>query len=361
VGRIEYLTLPAVGSSEIFSTVGHPSDYPQDANQVDVLDKRGLSPAESLRRIRSAANRYRVVVLDGSAPSEQVAAALIARMRRPPRVIMTDATWKRGSSLSDRLLCGVGMRAMQGPHVTFCVLSSWELELFPKTWGIPAAQVSFTPFCFTIAKQELDLPLADDGGVFAGGDSLRDYKPLLNAAHEIDAKVTIASRRLDGRPGLPANVSVGEVSPQRFAELNRRAAVVVVALADSSDRSAGQQSYLNAMALGKPVVVTDAPGVRDYVEDRRTGLIVPLADPSAMSSALRWLLDPQNREEVNRIGRRARDTVRSRFTWRNYIASIIGVVEEVQRSAPIDAKGGASQPQGEQVAGLSPPHGDQNG
>ncbi len=168
---------------------------------------------------------------------------------------------------------------MHGPHITFCVLSSWELERFPQTWGVPAAQVRFTPFCFTIPEHELDLPVAEDCGVFAGGDSLRDYTPLIDAARGIEARVTIASRSLDERTNAPANVSLGEVSPERFAELNRRAAVVVVALADSGDRSAGQQSYLNAMALGKPVVVTDAPGVRDYVEDREDGADRPLGRP----------------------------------------------------------------------------------
>jgi hypothetical protein len=315
-----------MGEADIFSTLS--SDDPEWAERVDTLDRSGLSLLDSVRRIRAAANRYPVLVLDGTAPPEQVAAALIARMRRPPRLIMTDATWKRGSSLPDRLVCAAGMRAMYGPHMTFCVLSSWELERFPQTWGVPAAQVRFTPYCFTIPEHELDLPVAEDCGVFAGGNSLRDYTPLLDAAPDIEARVTIASQGLDGRANASANVSVGEVSPERFAELNRRAAVVVVALSSSSDRSAGQQTYLNAMALGKPVVVTDAPGVRDYVEDRKTGLIVPLGDPTAMSAALRWLLDPVNKPEVDRIRRRARDTVRSRFTWRNYIASIMGIVEE---------------------------------
>ena len=60
------------------------------------------------------------------------------------------------------------------------------------------------------------------------------------------------------------------------------------------------------MVLGKPVVVTDALGVRDYVEDRRTGLIVPPGDPAAMRAALDWLLDPANASEVRAMGERAR-------------------------------------------------------
>jgi hypothetical protein len=325
--------------SRLFSTLPY-LDRMEWADGIEVLDGRDLSPLESVRRIRAAAARYPVLVLDGTARSEQVAAAIIARMRRPPPLIMTDATWKRGSSLPDRIACAAGMRAMRGPHITFCVLSSWELERFPRTWGVPAEQVRFTPFCCTLSERELELPVSDDGGVFAGGDSLRDYRTLLDAASGIDAKVTIASVRLGRLASAPANVSIGKVTPQEFAELNRGAAVVVVPLADSSDRSAGQQTYLNAMALGKPVVVTDAPGVRDYVEDCRTGLIVPVGDPGAMAAAVRRLLDPANKAEVDRMRRSARETVLSRFTRRNYIASIRNVVEEQpRRSVSVNRQG----------------------
>jgi hypothetical protein len=313
--------------NEIFSTL-HCPELPEWTERVDSLDIHGLSLLEVVRRIRAAADHYRVLVLDGTARAEQVAAAYIARMRRPPRLLLTCAQWKRGSSLPDRLLRDAGMRAMRGSHVTYCVVSNWELERFPQIWRVPPAQVRFTPSCFTISPDDLDLPVAEDWGIFSGGDSLRDYTPLLEAVGGIEVPVTIATHLLGAEADVPANVSVGGVSRERFAELNRRAAVVVVALADASDRTAGQQSYLNAMALGKSVIVTDAPGVREYVEDRKTGLIVPLGDAGAMSAALRWLLDPANKSEVDSIRHRAREMVRSRYTWRNYIASIMNVVEE---------------------------------
>lgn len=71
----------------------------------------------------------------------------------------------------------------------------------------------------------------------------------------------------------------------------------------SARRSAGQASYLNAIALGKPVVVTDAPGVRDYVDHRRTGLIVPPGDPIALREAVNWTLAPETLAEALARGR----------------------------------------------------------
>jgi glycosyl transferase family 1 len=340
-----------MAENRLFSTLPYTS-YPEWTECVDVHDRSEHSWLGTVRAIVAAGARYPVLVLDGTARTDQVAAAIIAAQRHRPRLVMTDATWKRGSSPPDRLACAAGIRAMRGPHITFCVLSSWERDRFPQTWGVPPDRVRFTPFCRTISDRELELPVSEDGGVFAGGDSMRDYGPLLAAAAEISAPVTIASRKLRPGPDAPPNLFVGQVSPERFEELNRAASVVVVALEDSSDRSAGQQTYLNAMALGKPVVVTDAPGVRDYVKDNETGLIVPLGDADAMAAAIRRLLEPSNREEVDRIRTQARAAVSARFTRRHYIASIMEVVEE-ERSRSQDAteRRGASQAPGETALG----------
>lgn len=299
--------------------------YPEWTRRVDIVDRGDHSTLGFLARVVAGARTHSAVVLTGTRRADQAAAVFLARLRPPPRVVMTDATWKRGGSPAARLADGLGMRGMRGPHLVFCVLSTWEVESFPRTWGVPPEQVRFTPFCFTLSEEELDLPVSHDGGVFAGGESLRDYGPLLGAARSVDARVTIAAGGLDGR-GAPPNVEAGRVSHERFMTLLRGAGVVVVPLAGESDRSAGQQTYLNAMALGKPVIVTDAPGVRDYVDHGSTGLVVPPGDPASLASAISWVLDTENRDEVRRMCERAREDVRSRFTRSRYIERILEVV-----------------------------------
>ena len=76
------------------------------------------------------------------------------------------------------------------------------------------------------------------------------------------------------------------------------ASVVVVALAGATERSAGQNNYLNPMALGKLVIVTDGTGVDEYVEHRRTALVVPAGDDESLAREIAWALDPANAEEV---------------------------------------------------------------
>jgi hypothetical protein len=324
-----------VAPKRILSTLRY-RDYPEWTERVDIFERGSLSLPTFLRRLLAEVRQYPSVILTGTWRADQIAAILFARMHSPPRVIMTDAGWRRGTNTLDRAARAIGMRGMRGEHMTFCVLSSWELQSFPKTWGVSAARVRFTPFCFTLPEQELDLPLGHEGGVFVGGgdpryghsrDSLRDYRPLIEAAPQVEARITIASNELDTLR-MPPNVRAGPVSPERFTELSRDATVVVVPLRVGTDRSAGQQTYLNAMALGKPVIVTDAPGVRDYIDDRETGLIVPAGDTEALAGAIRWVLDPANRGEVERMRVRARDVTRARFSRRNYIAHVLQVADD---------------------------------
>jgi len=320
-------------------------------SRVDVLDRALLSTAEILRRLVASADAYDVIVVDGATggavrATDLGAAALLARRRTGPAVVITDSTWSRGRSLADRLACRAGLLAIDSERVTYCVLSSDEARLFPVSWGIPADRVAFTPFYFTASDEDLAAPVREDGGIFAGGDSLRDYRPLLAAVRRLDTPVTIATRVLGKVEDLPAHVRAGPVTHPQFMAGLRAATVVVVALAQTSERSAGQQTYLNAMAMGKLVIVPDVLGVRDYIEHGRTGLVVPAGDPAALENALRWALHPAQRDAARAMAARAQETVRARFGPDQYVASVLAVAEHAAGWRPATRAEGAPRQAG---------------
>jgi glycosyltransferase involved in cell wall biosynthesis len=267
-----------------------------------------------------------------------LAAAALARRGRP--VLLAEATWQRGSRALDRLLrvsppvgadeaphhgrwLGLGaIRLIDGPNVHYGVLSRHELDTFPRVWGVDPARVHFTPFCATAS----DLPNQPTGeGVIASGNSLRDYRALVQAAPRIDAKLTLATRL--HLPSTDAhNIEARFMSPEEHEDRVRGSAVVVVPLLAGTERSAGQQTYLNAMGLGKPVVVTDAPGVRDYVTDGETGLVVP-NEPDALAEAVNRLLT--DHELARRLGVAARADVQARFGHSAYVDRLLELADRI--------------------------------
>jgi hypothetical protein len=292
--------------------------------RATVVNRRDHSRAGYVGRVVRAAAEHDAILLDGSIGARELYSDLVIAgliRRRARRIVISDATWKRGGTV-DRALMGLGVRWIDSPHTIYCVLSSEELETFPRSWGVDPDRVRFTPFCFTLTEEELAMPTSEDGGVFAGGDSMRDYGPLLDVAEGLPERVTIASASLEERSR--PNTTVSRVSHEQFNSLLRAASVVVVPLL-AAERSAGQQTYLNAMALGKLVVVTDAPGVRDHVEDGVTGLVVAGGDPRALADALRWALDPGNAADAQAIRVAARAAARERYSPDAYFRRIADV------------------------------------
>jgi glycosyltransferase involved in cell wall biosynthesis len=68
---------------------------------------------------------------------------------------------------------------------------------------------------------------------------------------------------------------------------------------------------IEAMALARPVVVTDSGGPAEIVEDGRTGFLTPPADPRAMAEKVVQLLN--DHEMARRVGEEGRTSVRRRF------------------------------------------------
>jgi len=69
---------------------------------------------------------------------------------------------------------------------------------------------------------------------------------------------------------------------------------------------------LEAMASGRPVIVSDLPGVRDNVNNERTGLKVPPRNPRALAEAiLRLAKDDNLRIKMGQMARKETE----RYTW----------------------------------------------
>jgi glycosyltransferase involved in cell wall biosynthesis len=298
---------------------------------TDFIDPDSHTQLGLIWQLLRRASGYDVIVLNGSGRRDQLAASLLRRLRPKVRLVLTDCTWKVEDSRAAHSLTRIGIWLMDGPRTHYCVLSSTEKELFPSTWGVDAERVFFTPWYFWLSVEEARLPTPEQGFVFSGGDSLRDYRPLIEAAPTLPVEIRIAAHRAPpvSESEMPPNVTFAPLPPEQYFETMCEASVVVVALEADSERSAGQNSYLNPMAKGKLVVINDTTGVRDYVSDGETALIVPNHDPASLADAVKWALDPSNAEEARKIVRRAQRDVTDRFPLGRYVAQLIQIADRV--------------------------------
>lgn len=83
---------------------------------------------------------------------------------------------------------------------------------------------------------------------------------------------------------------------------------------------------IEAMATGTPVVASDLEAFRRVLENGRAGVLVPVADPAALATALAALLgDPARRTVLAAAGRRAVE----QYDWSMVTARIVEVYETV--------------------------------
>jgi len=224
---------------------------------------------------------------------------------------MALASWKRLGLLRAPLV-GIVAGLLNDPwsalrrRTTLPLLRRMQLVLYGPG-EVPGLQelglserVHVVPFGVDTAFWQPGDDAAGGDVVAIGNDGHRDWDTLVAAAPEIDARVRIFTRAL-APESLPRNVTweradwyTSVLTDAEVRELYREAAVVVVPTKDVPQPS-GQSVTLQAMATGRPVVLTRTRGLwaPDELRDGENVVLVPPGRPHELAAAVRGLLgDP---------------------------------------------------------------------
>jgi glycosyltransferase involved in cell wall biosynthesis len=185
------------------------------------------------------------------------------------------------------------------------VLGSNQIEYIKSRWRTSAMVEFFHQHVDT--KFYCPMPEALGGPILAvGEDRGRDFETLLEAARGIDSDVVLKTRRVAPDALRHPNVRVisSFMSGTEYRKLFAECRFVVVPLA-SSVHASGVGTVLEALAMGKALIVSDSPGIRDYIIPGETALTVPCSDVEALRNAMqRLLLEPHTCARLGLNGRR---------------------------------------------------------
>lgn len=270
------------------------------------LPEAGLSRG---RRLRTALLNSRLVlrsvkegdilIFGNDSPTSATLYCLLAAMRNQrPVVVRSDPLLRYPRSPLKKMLVCLSMQAVD----KLLVWAPTVVERYHSVYGIPKHKMLAIPFHHSLAGYQIEP--SQGNYVFSGGNSARDYTTLLRAVHDLDIPFTVCTG-LKISENVPAHVSVRTVSPGEFRQLMAQARFVVLPLDMTDLRTTGQQSYLNAMAMGKLVIVTDTVDAPFHIENGVTGILTPSRDVDALREAIIWAW--QNPGEAERIGHRAKE------------------------------------------------------
>jgi glycosyltransferase involved in cell wall biosynthesis len=308
---------------------------------VELLDWSRLEPPlnkrtwiGSTRHARAAMRKIEdvdVAFSDGEQVGVPLALSMMARGIKTPHLVLGHRLTTRHKRLFfTALKCH---RAMS----RIVVHSTHQLYGIQEHLGIPADKLALLPY---YADGTFWRPRRGsvERLVVSAGREQRDYLTLGRACADVDVTVYIADGSVHSphanhrQPSRwPVNVQAGFASHVQLRDLYARAAVVAIPLLEN-DFQAGVTTILEAMAMGKAIVVSATSGQGDVIEDGVTGMTVPPGDPSRLREAIRFLLD--NPAERRRLGRNARDAFESRFTLDMYAAALLHQMQLIAAGPP---------------------------
>jgi len=124
-------------------------------------------------------------------------------------------------------------------------------------------------------------------------------------------------RALDAEPGVEW---LGHVPDVR--EVWRRAAIAVL---PSSYGEGVPKALLEAAACGRPIIASDAPGCREIVVQKQTGLLIPLGDVRLLAAVIQILVE--DRDLRGRMGAAGRERVVGEFSEEIVTAETLSLLQ----------------------------------
>lgn len=214
-----------------------------------------------------------------------------------------------------------------------------------ERYGIPSSKLALVPY-FADTDFWRSLPIIEEPLVVSAGREYRDYKTLAAACGGMPEKIFVAAASVHS-PGAhwsapvrwPANFEHEAVDFVTLRNWYARASVIVIPLLKTNFQ-AGVTTLLEAMAMGKPVIVTGNRTHRELVEDGVDGVLVPAADPYALRSAIQRLLDRP--EERRRLGIAARAKIVSSYGLNPYCTTLakhlrdLAATDQEQRNSEME-------------------------
>lgn len=326
------------------------AESPADAPRMDYLEITHALGGELMGYDLSDGAWYRRVrQIETKVKLDLVEAWTAARRSRQHSVIV---------SLSEKLALPLAVLLQTRPHVPHVVIghklsSGLKTRVF-QTWklheqfdqlicvsraqakyaihqlGMPAERVHFVydKVDHVFFRPQPQVPEGDY--ILAVGQEQRDYQTLLRAVRDTGFKLIVVASSPWSTSEI--DISAGHVQAEvrsripftELRDLYAGAKMVVVPLFDV-DYAAGVNAALEAMAMGKPLIISKTEGIEDYIVPGETGLYVTPGNADDLRSTIQSLWDvPVERQ---RLGTNARQVVDSGMNLDHYVQRVVEIVQ----------------------------------
>jgi glycosyltransferase involved in cell wall biosynthesis len=300
---------------------------------------RPLSSASQIKRdvlwawrLFRRSKHYEVVVAGSDRMSRIFSTLqLFFRRRRVPHLYIDWLCNPSGGHLKRRLqrihlrwaILGASRAIVQGKD---------EIAAHARELGVSPSKFVFLPYHSTLYDFGYEVKAGDY--IFAGGDGNRDYRTMIEAVRGLPYRVVIAALSREHFHGIqiPGNVEIFALSQTDFYQTMAGAALVVVPMLPALLHPGGQQTWINAMTMGKPVIVAEDRSARDYIVHKSTGWLTEPGNVSALREAICLLME--NRDLARSLGSKAKEAA-TQFSPERFFEAVFRVAAECVEEAGV--------------------------
>ena len=209
------------------------------------------------------------------------------------QVVVFDLIMRVPLTRTDRLLARLKRRLLTAIDV-FAFIHK-DTSGYQRWFGVRPERCRYIPFKANNFDHAARFQAVDGDYVISLGASHRDYTLLMAAVAGLDIPVKIIVPKASIRRhnaaisshNLPPNVEhiSDPVDREGWSRYMAQSRMVVVPLLPGVIQPAGISVYLEAMVLGKPVIISSGAST-DGILDERLAIVVPAGDVAAMRKAI---------------------------------------------------------------------------
>ncbi len=304
---------------------------------------------QAARAIKKVAVRERVSVIHGASNHENALPALLAaRWLGIPFQYEMRGLWEltRASRIpgyenSSGFLRGLELEGFVARKADRVLIISQQLRKFAQQrWNIPADRFALLPNC---VEPERFTPGNPDGikpNTIGYAGSLISYEGLDTLIDSVDillkkginVRVDIigdgeARAELEEQArslGLSDHIRfLGRVTPDSAREILGSSALVCIPRKPYKVcEIVPPIKLVEALAMGKPVVVSDLPVLRDEMGENPAGWFFKAGDTSDLAHVIETVF--ADRETLFACSERAREYTKTRRSWRDFVGNVMG-------------------------------------
>ncbi len=228
-------------------------------------------------------------------------------MRRTTLFVFFDAVLHRPNGLRGRIKCWLTGILLSGVDRFICVHK--DVSGYQKYYNLPATKFSYVPFKANNYNDRAHYASKDGNYLVSGGVSHRDYETLFAAVRTLGVPTKIVMPKIDlaryhgtlvNEEDIPENVEIivdHQLDKRLWYQHIAEARIVVIPIQRDVIQAAGISVCLEAMALCKPVIITEGVSTRNILT-KNEAEIVPPNNALALAEAIVHLWNSRARREL---------------------------------------------------------------